>query len=373
MMLSLCAFYFLVFCGAGVFMPWFPPFLAERGFSPARLGLALGLSSVCRAFVPPLWGWLVDRFNVRRATIVIGTALSGLALLATARPASPDVLFALLLVYGILVSPVMPLTESITLGALGKRGNAYGRIRLWGSIGFVVTALGLGLIVRRVGLAAAPWLAGGAFIAAAGAAVGFPAAETSRRRPPSRRRLAALARRLAPVLVVAALGQAAHGPYYTFFTLDLTRRGVAPWLVGSLWAWAVIVEIGLLAASPGVLTRLGLVGALRWSLALGAARWLLYVGEPALGLLVIGQALHAASFALLHIASVQLIHQLSPADNKSLGQSVLSACAYGVGGGGGVFLAGQFFTLLGLPTLYLAAGAFCLAGLLLSLRIGERP
>jgi PPP family 3-phenylpropionic acid transporter len=330
------------------------------------IGLGLGLGALSRAMFPPFWGWLADRLHARPTIVWAATTLAGAALLLTTLPVSSGVLLGLLCAHGLLVAPVLPLAEAITLSVLGERRGDYGRIRLWGSIGFVITALGVGAVVRAVGISAVAWVAGAPLLLAGWTAVRLP--------PPAPvphhgwtgpdRRLDW--RCVIPLLVIAALGQAAHGPYYTLFTLDMAGRGVAPWLIGSLWAWAVIAEIALMAASPGILSRLRLVTAMRIALALAAVRWLVYATDPPLIVIIVGQALHAASFALFHISCVQLIDRFSPAGRKALGQSVLSAVAYGVGGGAGMFAAGRLVQQLGLPALYVGAAALCVVGFAVS-------
>lgn len=361
----LAGLYFLAFASLGAYLPWMPPFLERQGFGPALIGITLALPAFCRALFPPAWGWLADRYHARRGLVVAGMGVGGAALCLVSVAEPHWAIVSLFAVYGFVTVPVGPLSEALTFQALGGRKERYGRIRLWGSIGFIGTALGTGLVVERLGAASAGWLAGVPLIAGAIAATRIPAgAGPGVPAPPTRGGGTRLRPRLfVPLLAAAALSSAAHGPYYTFFTLDLEARGVSRGWIGMLWAWAVVVEIGLLAAAPRVLSRLGLVGALRWGLALGALRWGLYALTPPVVVLVAGQALHAATFALVHIASVQLIDRFSPARRKALGQSLLSAMVYGAGGGLGMFLAGYLRGPLELGQLYAAAAATCALGL----------
>ena len=92
-------------------------------------------------------------------------------------------------------------------------------------------------------------------------------------------------------------------------------------------------------------------------------RWALYATNPSMPLLVVGQAMHAASFGLLHISTVQLVARITPPGRKAFGQSVLSACAYGGGIGAGLFLAGLLAPHLSDAGLYSAASALCVAAL----------
>ena len=159
------------------------------------------------------------------------------------------------------------------------------------------------------------------------------------------------------------LGQASHGAYYAFFSIQLARQGHSALTIGFLWALGVVAEIALLGVSSQPLAKLGLRGALLWALALATLRWMATAAQPPLALLAIVQLLHAASFALLHVASVQLADRLSPPGRKALGQSLVSACGYGLGLGLGTALAGAFAQSLGFSGLYLASAGAALAGL----------
>ena len=380
MLVLVALFYFLNFATVGAFFPWYPPLLAERGFGPALIGTALATGSIARMVFTPFWGYLADRWHARREIMASCTLLAAVCLAGTALAQSVTATLAWIFLYGFFVVPIFPLAEAATFALLGERRERYGRVRLWGSLGFIVTSQGLGLLVRPLGLGVVPWIAAG-FMAAAGAvALALPGRETSRAEAAPREGLdpaaaeaaadhslgalrAALPwRTLLVVFVAAALGQAAHGPYYDFFTLQMDARGVAPWTIGSLWTLGVAAEIALMAAGHRVLSRLGLAAALRWSLALGAARWALFALAPPLPLVVAGQLLHAASFGLLHLATVSLTDRLTPPGRKGLGQTLVSMWAYGLGGGAGLLLAGQLRAPLGDAGLYLGAAAACLAG-----------
>lgn len=373
----LAAVYLLLFGYVGIYLPWFPPLLAERGFGPQEIGFSLALVSISRVVLPPLWGLIADRLRSRRRILVVCALLAGAAMSLQAADWTQGSRMAWLFVHGFFLVPLFPLVDAVTLAALGPRSELYGKIRLWGSVGFIVASLGFGAIVRQGGLFLVPWGAGLSLalagllvigiggVSGAGSPAGAPA--VPRTRP--RRMPWSL---LLPLIGAAALGQASHGPYYAFFTLQMEEQGLAPTSIGALWAWAVVAEVVLMAISPQLLQRIGLMQAFRWALALTILRWALYAASPSVSWLVAGQALHAASFGLLHVATIQLVNRLSPTGRKALGQTVLSACAYGGGIGSGLYLAGRFRVPLGDEGLYAGAAALCLAGLLVTLLLPKR-
>ncbi len=368
------AFYFFFFATIGFQLPWFPPWLQSIGFGSALIGAALAMGSISRVFLPPLWGILADRVGRARLILAGGALLGGACLLLVGRARSPLPVLGLLFLGGFFLVPLVPLAETLTMEALGGRRERYGRVRLWGSLGFIVTAWGFGALVPRVGLAPVPFLAGACLGLAGAVALAVPRPSPASGRPAGVRENGGEPfpwRHFGPLLAAAALGQGSHGAYYAFFTLELEGRGVAPGLAGFLWALGVLAEVVLMAASPRLFRRLGTVPAFRLALAAGLARWLLYAASPPLPLVAVGQVLHALSFGLLHLASIQLADRWSPPGRKATGQGMLSAIAYGLGIGGGLFLAGLGRDPLGDRGLYLLAAGLGAAALAVSAGLGR--
>ncbi len=346
----------------GVYAPWLPLLLKDHGLPAAFIGLSLSVVAICRAFLLPLWGIAADRARSKRRILAITAALSGITILALLARMPLGLTLLCLLVFGFFFVPVVPLTETLTLALLGGRRERYGSVRLWGSFGFIATSLGLGIVVRFTGIGIVPVALALPLLITAVIAAGVQEAPSA---PAIACRTAIRAlpwRRLAWVLTAATLGQATHGPYYAYFTVRLADRGVSTTVIGALWALGVLAEIGLMALSPRFLPRIGLNVALRWALILSAVRWTIFALDPPLTLIVVGQMLHAASFGLLHLTAVQLVDELTPAHSRALGQTVLSATAYGIGIGGGLAVAGLLIGVLGLPKLYAIGAAVSVLG-----------
>lgn len=347
-MIRLCSLYLLFFAAFGLLVPWLPPLLAERGFSPAAIGVTLALASAMRVLLAPLWGEIADRSHAPRRLLGF-TALAAGAALATITwlPGVLPIALAYV-VYGAVSIPVMPMVDAATLAALGERAARYGRIRLWGSIGFVITALGFGPLVPLLGLAAMPLLAASCLAVIAITVLLLPDSPDTTptiAHGASRAALEPLPwRPLLPVLLAAGLCSASHGPYYALFTLQLAERGIDATTTGALWAWGVIAEIVLMALAPWLLAHVSLHAALRWALALTVVRWCGSALQPGPPWLLLLQTLHAASFAMVHISAVQLIGALCPPGRAASGQAWLSLAAGGLGSMLGSLAAGWFGT-----------------------------
>jgi PPP family 3-phenylpropionic acid transporter len=133
----LSAFYFSYFAFIGAFAPYFALYLKSLGYSAAQIGLLLAVNPVARIFGPNLWGWLSDHYRARGLLIrltAVGTAVVFTAVFFNHGFAW---MFTALLLLNVFWCGVLPLAESATLSLVGSRVGAYGRVRLWGSVGFV--------------------------------------------------------------------------------------------------------------------------------------------------------------------------------------------------------------------------------------------
>lgn len=371
-MIVLSLLYGLFFAALGAFVPWMPPLLAERGFTPAAIGGLLAIGACARIVLAPLYGRLADRTRDPRRwlALVAGTAAAAVASIALLQ--NQAAIVCALTLHAMAVVPVLPMAEAATLAHLGERAATYGRIRLWGSIGFIVTAAGGAPLFRHGGLSWVPVLIAACWAVIAGLALMLPLTAPSDQPAPIDRESAASTfpwRAMLPVLLAAGLGAASNGPYYALFTLQMKARDVSEVATGLLWAWGVVAEIALMAAAPALLARWRLSSALRWALVLSCARWLLFATQPSLGWIVAGQALHAASFGLLHLASVQLVGSLTPIAFRHRGQAWLSVATGGLGSVVGLLVAGQLaeWNLQTWP--YAGAALLAAAGLACALRI----
>jgi PPP family 3-phenylpropionic acid transporter len=163
-------------------------------------------------------------------------------------------------------------------------------------------------------------------------------------------------------LVACFLMQVSHGPYYTFYTIYLESYGYSKTLIGALWAFAVLCEIGVFLVTPRLLRRYNLRTVLLASFAVASVRWLLIgVFPQSLGIVVVAQAMHAATFGSFHAAGIQMVYRFFTGRHQHRGQAIYSTASFGVGGALGSFYSGQAWVPLG-PTVTFALAALAAAG-----------
>jgi PPP family 3-phenylpropionic acid transporter len=160
----LSGFYFMYFAFVGAFAPYWSLYLKSIALNAFQIGVLMSLLQVARIFAPNLWGWLADHTGRRAHIVQWAAAGSLLCYLGVFAGTSFSWLFAVMLSMSFFWSASLPLVESITFGHLGNGAEGYGRIRLWGSVGFVIAVLGLGYVLDYVPVPVLLWVVLGLMI-----------------------------------------------------------------------------------------------------------------------------------------------------------------------------------------------------------------
>lgn len=368
----LSGFYFFYFALLGATAPYWALYLAELGFSAARIGELLAIPMLMRCLAPNLWGWLADRSGQRLLIVRLG-ALATLLSLALIFVSQQFFWLALVMaLHAFFWHAVLPQFEALTLAHLQERPELYSRLRLWGSVGFIVSVVGLGYLLQWLPLRHYPWLL---LLIMAGILLASLWVPDVRQTVAAARAASGFLQQLrAPGVLLfylaVALMQLSHGPYYTFISLYLEGLGYSRGLVGQLWALGVVAEILLFLAMLPILARVTLRQLLLLSLLLAALRWqVLAWWADQLALLLFSQLLHAATFGCFHAAAIHFIQRHFAAGQQGQGQA-LYATLSGIGGALGALYAGYAWTVLGASwTFALASLAALLAFLLLAWRL----
>ncbi len=362
-------FYFTSFAVLGVYLPYFNVYLSELRFSPFEIGVIAALPPLMKIGVPVLWAHWADRFGLRRELSIAAALMASVffaALLFTTRFLP---VLAIMALFSIFWAPVLPLVEAATLEAADRHTVDYGRIRLWGSVGFIVVSVGLGVVLDRF---SSRWIIVGMLgLLAANALAAARLPESDIAHAPSSEGLAAHLRRPAVVtfLAVCFLMQVSHGTYYGFFSIHLAAIGYSKGEIGALWAFAVFIEIAAMAASGPLIRAMGSAAVLTLALVAGVLRWSLYAATDALPLLILAQSLHALTFAAFHVAAVLFMFRLFPPQLRAVGQSLYGSASYGLGLTAGMLLNGAFYELAGPRAMFGASAVICAAAAVISVRL----
>ena len=268
----------------------------------------------------------------------------------------------------------LPQFEAVTFTYLKERVARYARIRVWGSIGFIVTVIVLGMLVEWRGpeivlpsvlvIFVAIWLS------SLLVREPEPASHAEKQQP-----LTEVLKRPAIVgfFIAVFLMQVSHGPYYAFYSIYMKDHGYAATLIGQLWALGVLAEVGLFVVMHHLLERFGARRVLVASLLLAALRWLLigYLADS-LAALLIAQLLHAATFGTFHAAGIHLVHHYFRGRHQGRGQALYSSVSFGAGGAVGSLASGYAWDGIGPGPTFALASVVAVAGALAAWRWIDR-
>jgi PPP family 3-phenylpropionic acid transporter len=258
----------------------------------------------------------------------------------------------------------LPLMEAVTFNHLGTRANRYAQVRVWGSIGFILTVLLVGWWQQRAGSGVVPVAVLMLFVGILLSVLlvpdrphAHPASEPLALRTLLRRRAVLL------FLLACLLMQASHGAYYAFYSILLEASGYSDPAVGALWAFGVLIEVLVFLRMHWLLERFTAHGLILASLALAVARWLM-IGFfiEVLALQIVAQALHAATFGVFHAAAIHLTHHYFPGPTQGRGQAAYNSVSFGVGGAIGSLISGLLWSSAGSAWTFSTAAGFAALG-----------
>lgn len=357
------AYFFATYAALGAVLPLLALAFEARGFRPSAYGWLLALLPLARLVAPPLWGALADRYFGTIRLLRLNSALAALAMGALAATHVASVTIVAFALWAFASSALQPLAEAGAYRLLGSRASGFGYVRLFGSIGFAVTAFALsvvgvdGAVTVPFGVCAAAYTFT-CFVSFRMKEAGAPA------RAPLRAELGGIARR--PETWLLWLGAVfyyfAHGAFDAYFgPYARTLPGVTAESVSGGWALGVTCEVIALACVPWLLQS-----RLRGTLLIGSAlvavlRWWLIAEATSAHAIWLQQPLHAITFGVWYLAFVHENQARAAPSVRATVQGVASACV-GLGMVLATLLGGYVLEQLGGRVLFrLASGSAMLA------------
>jgi PPP family 3-phenylpropionic acid transporter len=367
-LVAVSAFYGLLFGGLGLVWPSYGPFLSGLGLGPAEAAFIMALNPLMGALAPPLVGLIAD---ARRASVWALRVLSALTAVAFAgwlfEPRARVAIYVTAGLYALARAPITSLTDATAFDVALHHGTSFGRLRLWGSLGFLLAAPLGGALLEHGSPRLMVAVATGVLVAAAACTTWLPA-------PPLRRQHGTLrawlelcgrpAHRL--YLLAVFLAYAGGGALDGCFSLHLARLGHGGTYIGVAWMLGVFSEVVLMRHSADLIAAVGPVRLLAAAQLCAALRWALiaFVTHPVL--LLAQQPLHGITFGLTFVAAATLARAEAPAQAPAASQGLFTAVAaagslIGMTGGGQLLeLSGGRATFL--AALACALGAAAVAG-----------
>ncbi|MBU3597962.1 MFS transporter [Polynucleobacter bastaniensis] len=357
------SFFFLYFAYVGLVSPYASLFFLDRGFSVIEIAVLMSMLQITRIVGPFSWGWLSDYLSNRISIIRLCACLAAVTFLSIFFLNSYVAFFIWMFVLHTILSSLMPLGESATVHALFKDNSfdkRYGRLRLWGSIGFIAMVLFAGELFQRKGIELYPIV--GAVILI------FLALVTFRLHEPKMERRKMVKGELLIVLLNPDVRWFllsgffmifAHAALYVFYSLYLADLGYDKFQIGLFWALGVAAEVIFFYFQSKVLSRLDPEIVLQIAFGMGVFRFILMAFFPLTWVLILAQLMHAGTFGAHHSAATKLLQRWFTGPLQARGQALMATVSYGLGGTLGGLLAGWLWDATQPRNVFVMAALAC--------------
>ncbi len=364
----LSSFYFFYFATLGAFLPYWSLYLQNQGFNALEIGELSAVMMATKIIAPNLWGAIADHTGKSLKIIRIASFFAAF-LFAGFLFKTGYLWFAIITAgFSFFWNAALPQFEAVTLFHLKHQSHQYSQIRLWGSIGFVVAVMGISELLDYYTISTLPIIALILFISIWLITLITPEANITHQ-PMEDKGLWQIIKKpeVIAFFTVYMLLQAAHAPYYVFYSIYLKQLDYSSRLIGELWGLAVIAEVVLFIFMRRLLASFSLRHILLWSAFLSMTRWLM-IGFAANSLywVIAAQLLHAATFGSAHVAGIHLVHQYFGNKHQGKGQALYSSTSFGLGGMLGSLFSGYYWDQFGAMIVYSAAASCCLLAFIIS-------
>jgi PPP family 3-phenylpropionic acid transporter len=334
------AFYFFYFAGMGIWVIFAPKTLLALGYSAFQIGIVFAITPLVRFLTPFLF---LNSGSVTKKQFLVSSLVTFISTIFFAFFVNNFFLFALnILIFSVFWVVILPYADSIALENIPAK--KYGKIRLFGSIGFMLIGIALGEYANSATLVYVLYV----LFSLITLIFCFFLSSLDVKQPNTDENKVAKVKFNPfadwPMWVSMFLLQFSFGAFYNFFTIYETSHGISLSTTTYLWAFGVICEIVMFLVQGRFIDRINPVSVIKFTTIVTVIRWmLLYIFPSSLFASFVSQSFHAINFALYTTAVFLYIsHKFK--DNKKLAQMFFYGVSYGLGGFLGALFSGYFYS-----------------------------
>jgi PPP family 3-phenylpropionic acid transporter len=323
--------YGTLFAAFGVASPFLPALLHERGLGPSEIGAVLAAGTAVRLITGPVISRLADRLGKHQQTLAVLVAIAAVIAFGYGLPAGFAIFLIVSVAHASALAPIVPIADAMTLAAAPGRFQ-YGWVRGAASAAFVVGAVGAGQVVGGTSIGSIVWMNGALLALAAVAALWLPRSALDRPVSPRQANVRALfvVPGFLPLMALAALVLSSHALHDGFEVLRWEEGGIGPGIAGLLWSEGVLAEVAVfVVVGPSLLRWLGPAGAAALAASAGIVRWSVTAMTAWLPAMALVEPLHGLTFALLHLACMQMLSVVVPPALAATAQAIYGTVAVG--------------------------------------------
>ena len=347
-------FIFFLYGIAALSGPYLTLHYRKQGLSGKEIGLLGTVFPFMVIFLPPVWGYISDRARDPRMIQFVGVAMSGLALMPCAFGHSFAFFLPCILVFSIFNCPLAPISDSQIFSVVAAYGGDYGRIRVWGSLGFNFTLLVLSIVFLFTSEIRVIFVILFFVVVAALLSLrGVPNLPSRLKHGEYLQGIKLLRNRQFFVLIVGVfINRLALTPLYTFLSIYLREMNISLPVIGLIWMIGPFAEQVFFHYGDVLLRVFRIKGLIMLSLVAGAVRLFLLAGQPPTWVILLSQLLHCLTFAANHLGAVVYVDSYLPPQLRSSGQTIFSAIAIGTGCAIGSYIGGLLFDSVGIAVTF---------------------
>ena len=345
--------YFFFYMALGAFFPYITLYYQQIGLSGVQIGTLSGIPLIVMSSTSLLWGVLADALRLHRRILSISLLLSACMVYWISKTTQYELLIPIVVIYAFFATPIMPLLDTAALDTVETNRGAFGGMRVWGTIGWIISSSIVGTVIDRFGIL---WLFY-CYIALLGVTFLVSLFQPTRGqipRPALRQSFRQLLTRRTLVffLVSVFLLGVSMGTFNYFFSLYMDGLGAKEGTIGLAWSISASTEVPLMLYSNTLMSRIGVNGLLSFAFITYAIRWFLFSFIQTPGLVLPIQLLQGLSFSTFLVASVTYINNRTPKSLRTTGQSLLNTVTFGLGPIVGAFAGGYFYDTVGMHVLF---------------------
>ena len=355
--------YFLYYAAAATLLPFLTIYYQDLGLTGTQIGFLASLPPLLSLVSAPVWGVVSDTRKQRKLSLLM--AIGGAILLSLVLSVVRGFTWMIptVMLFSFFFSPIMPLVDTTTISLLGGQKERYGKLRLWGAVGWGVAAPVVGWLIETDTATWSFWAY--AALMALSFLIALTVPETGRveNAPPVALRIFAASPQWLLFLVIAFSAGMALSMISNFLFLFLRQLGADEFSFGLTLTVATLSELPILFFSNRLLSRWSerqLMGAALLFFAIRALAYS-FIAVPWLALPI--QLLHGPTFSLMWVAGVSYADRIAPTGLEATAQGLFSGVMLGVGSAAGAFLGGFLYEHVGLVMMFRLASVIALAGM----------
>lgn len=352
----LSLFYFFHFGSLGVFIPFSALYLKYAGFDGTRIGILLSVIPLTKFLFTNMWTEVYKKRMNKKMFIVVNLLISNLILIMLMRPTFP-IVFTAFFIYAITRVGALPVMDNITNEFTLRTKSEYGRIRLFGSLGFIVFTTIMGILAENISINSFIFMA--IIVGVAGALSAIPSElikNGHEKSPVSAEQKLNLQFKI--IMLAAIFTYINLTFFHNFFNVKFEISGNSQISAGVAWSIGILAEIVLMYKSKSIFSRLNFFNLLIIANIAGIIRSTVICFFSDHLVLILINMLHGLAFGGFHLAIIKYIQLHLASDLKLSAQSVYATYVYGFSTILGSVISGFLYDILNVNVMFLMGGIF---------------